>query len=392
MIRRSLPTQIVVLGWVSLLMDIASDVIQSLLPLYLTASLGASALVVGIIFGVSDATAALVKIVSGTFSDWLGRRKPLLLVGYGLAALAKPLFPLSTGVGQVFVAHFIDRIGKGIRGAPRDALIADLTAPDQRGAAYGLRQSMDTVGAVLGPLIAVALMALSGDNVRATFWFAVLPATLCVLLIVWLVHDSPTTGMQHKEHPSARRIAADIAANLQRLPRKLWLIIAFAALLALARFSDAFLILRGQSLGQAIAWTPGLLALMSAAYAASAFPCGRLFDQGWHRSLLAAGIIFLIAADLVLALGNSIASAFVGAALWGMHMGATQGVLAAMVAEAAPTDLRATAFGCFNFASGIALLAASVMAGALWATLGPAATFLASAVIATLVLPALLHR
>lgn len=381
-----LPVQVVALGWVSLLMDASSELIHSLLPLFMVGVLGVSALQIGIIEGIAEATAALVKIFSGALSDRLGKRKPLLLLGYGLGALSKPLFPLAAGITAIFAARFLDRIGKGIRGAPRDALIADVTPPEQRGAAYGLRQSMDTVGAVIGPLLAVALMALTHDDFRASFWIAVIPAMLCVLLIAVVVKDPPHLAAAAAPRLPLRRV------DMARLPAAYWRVVAFAALLTLARFSEAFLLLRGDSLGLPLAWTPALLAAMSAVYAASAWPFGRLFDAGRRQALLALGVALLIAADLVLAFGGGLWGAVGGAVLWGLHMGATQGILAALVAEHAPADLRGTAFGVFNFVSGIALLAASVMAGALWTLLGPAATFLAGALCAALALPGLLRR
>ena len=383
--KLKLPTQVVVLGWVSLLMDASSELIHSLLPLYMVTVLGASALAVGIIEGIAEATAALVKIFSGAFSDWIAKRKPLLLAGYGLGALSKPLFALATTTGGIFAARFIDRIGKGIRGAPRDALIADVTPPAQRGAAYGLRQSMDTVGAVIGPLLAVGLMVLTHDDFRATFWVAVIPAVLCVVVIGTAVKDAPNMQPRPVRLPIHR-------ADLARLPPAFWWVTGFAALLTLARFSEAFLLLRGENFGIALAWTPALLALMNIVYAASAFPFGRLFDSGHHRSLLVAGITLLIAADLLLAFGNGPWTVAAGAILWGLHMGATQGILSALVADAAPADLRGTAFGCFNFASGIALLIASVMAGALWTYVGPASTFIFGAICALLALPGLLRK
>jgi MFS family permease len=385
MTSKALPAQVVALGWVSLLMDASSELIHSLLPLYMVTVLGASALAVGIVEGIAEATASLVKIFSGAFSDWIGKRKPLLLAGYGLGALAKPLFPLAGSVATIFAARFIDRIGKGIRGAPRDALIADVTPPEQRGAACGLRQSMDTVGAVIGPLLAVALMALTNDDFRATFWVAVIPAMLCVVVILFAVKDAPQTQPRPVRLPIHR-------AELSRLPRAFWWVTGFAALLTLARFSEAFLLLRGENLGLALAWTPALLALMNVVYAASAWPFGLLFDAGHRRGLLVAGIALLIAADLVLAFGSGVWAVALGAILWGLHMGATQGILSALVADAAPADLRGTAFGVFNFASGIALLIASVLAGALWTFVGPAATFLAGAVFAALALPGLMRR
>lgn len=379
-----LPKGVIALGLVSLFMDLSSEMIHSLLPLFMVTVLGASALSVGVIEGIAEATAAVTKVFSGVLSDWLGRRKPLVLLGYGLAAFTKPLFPLATGIGAVLTARFIDRIGKGIRGAPRDALIADITPPQIRGAAYGLRQSMDTVGAFSGPLVAMVLMAASHDNFRLAFWVAVLPALLCVLLIVFGVQEPETA-------PKPRETRAPISrARLRLLPRQFWGVLLIAAVLTLARFSEAFLLLRAQQLGLAVTWTPLILIVMNVVYAISAYPLGRFADNGSRRRLLLFGIGLLIIADLVLANAANVWLVGVGAALWGLHMGATQGLFAVLVADAAPNELRGTAFGVFNLISGIALLAASVIAGGLWTLVGPALTFYAGAGFATLALAGLI--
>jgi MFS family permease len=385
MSRSTLPKGVVALGLVSLFMDLSSEMIHSLLPVFMVTVLGAGALSVGLIEGIAEATASIAKVFSGVFSDWIGRRKPLVLLGYGLAALTKPLFPLATGVGAVLTARFLDRIGKGIRGAPRDALIADITPLESRGAAYGLRQAMDTVGAFAGPILAIVLMSATHDNFRAVFWVAAVPAFICVVLIIFGVQE-PESSAPHATHartPISR-------ANLQRLPSRFWRIVIFASVLTLARFSEAFLLLRAQNLGLSVTWVPMILIVMNVVYAASAYPFGKLSDNGNRRTLLAWGIVFLILADLVLALADNIWAAGVGAAVWGLHMGATQGLLSALVADAAPADLRGTAFGVFNLASGGALLAASIIAGSLWSFGGPAMTFYAGAAFSFIALAGLL--
>jgi MFS family permease len=372
------------LGLVSLFMDTSSELIHSLLPLFLVTTLGASTLAVGIIEGIAEATAAVTKVFSGVVSDWLGRRKPLVLVGYGLAALTKPLFPLASGIGMVLAARFADRIGKGIRGAPRDALVADLTPASLRGAAYGLRQAMDTVGAFAGPLLAVALMAGTADNFRASLWFAVIPAAICVGLIVFGVQEPD------RSRPEQRRRLPIRFALLRRLSPRYWLLIAFASTLTLARFSEAFLLLRAEDVGLAVTWVPAILVAMNLAYASSAYPFGSLSDWAPRGRLLAVGIGFLIVADLILARAGDPFMVVIGSLFWGLHMGATQGLLTALVADRSPDDLRGTAFGIFNLATGMALLAASVAAGWLWSALGPAATFYAGAGFALAALVGLL--
>ncbi|HNO76402.1 MAG TPA: MFS transporter [Nitrosomonas mobilis] len=381
-----LPKTIVALGLVSLFMDISSEMIHSLLPLFLVTVLGASALSVGFIEGIAEATASIAKVFSGVISDWMGRRKLLVLLGYGLAALTKPLFPLAQGIGAVLTARFIDRIGKGIRGAPRDALIADVTPPEIRGAAYGLRQAMDAVGSFAGPLLAMVLMATTQNNFRLIFWVAVLPAIICVLLIIFGVEEPEATRPTIKIRSPLRR------ENLCRFEPRFWWLVTFAALLTCARFSEAFLLLRAENVGLAVTWVPAMLIVMNVMYALSAYPFGKFSDNGGRHRLLMWGIALLIASDVVLALADNFWLVGLGAAIWGLHMGATQGLLSVLVADAAPANLRGTAFGVFNLVSGLALLAASVLAGGLWTVFGPAITFYAGAAIAAVALLGLLAK
>ncbi|HXH04509.1 MAG TPA: MFS transporter [Candidatus Competibacteraceae bacterium] len=376
----TLPAGVWALGLVSLCMDLSSEMIHAVLPLYLVSVLGVGTLAVGIIEGIAEATAAITKVFSGALSDWCARRKPLVLAGYGLAALTKPVFALAPTVDWVVAARFADRLGKGIRGAPRDALVADLTPPPLLGAAYGLRQALDTVGAFAGPLAAMALMALTMDDYRTVFWIAVLPAVLAVTLIVFGVHEPESHRAAGQERPRLAR------AELRRLGAAYWWAVGAAVVLTLARFSEAFLLLRAESVGLAVAAVPVVLVVMNVVYALSAYPAGRLSDRLGRWGLLAAGGAVLIAADAVLAVAGDPLAVLAGAALWGLHMGLTQGLLSALVAAAAPAALRGTAFGLFHLLSGIALLAASVIAGGLWSWLGPAATFAAGAGFTTLAL------
>lgn len=368
-----IPRGVIALGAVSALMDISSEMIHSLLPVFLVTVLGASALTVGIIEGIAEATASITKIFSGMLSDYWGKRKPLALFGYALGAASKPLFAIAAGVYWVFLARFIDRIGKGIRGAPRDALVADITPVEIRGRAFGLRQAMDTTGALLGPLLAVGLMWFLANDFRTVFWIAVIPAVLAVIVLLYGVKE-PTTPIGAKgENPLRLR-------NLRRLPSAFWWVVGIGGLVALARFSEAFLILRVQEGGLAITFTPLVLIVFNGVYAITAYPFGHLSDRVNRRGLLAAGLIVLIAADLVLASNNQGIYVWIGIGLWGLHMGMTQGLLATLVAETAPATWRGTAFGLFNFVSGIAMLIASVMAGLLWDVIGASATFIAGAV------------
>jgi MFS family permease len=375
-----IPRGVWVLGFVSLLMDISSELIHSLLPVFMVSALGASMLVVGIVEGVAEATALIVKVFSGTLSDYLGRRKGLAVLGYGLGAISKPLFALALSVHWVLAARFMDRIGKGIRGAPRDALIADLTAPEIRGAAYGLRQSLDSVGAFVGPLLAVLLMLWWAGDFRTVFWFAVIPGVAAVLLLIFGVHEARAPA-------GARKPASPIRwQTLGDLGGAYWWVVAAGGLFTLARFSEAFLVLRAQQMGLPDTYAPLVLVVMNVVFAASAYPLGRLADRMSHHVLLGAALVVLIAADLVLAQAQQLSTVVFGVALWGLHMGMTQGLLSTMVAGAAPANLRGTAFGFFSLVSGIAMLVASVLAGLLWDQIGAAVTFYAGAIFAAVAL------
>ncbi|MCG2625187.1 MFS transporter [Bradyrhizobium sp. WYCCWR 13023] len=366
-----LPRGIWVLGFVSMLMDISSEMIHALLPVYLVTMLGASTLTVGFIEGIAEATAAITKIFSGALSDWLGRRKLLAALGYGLAALTKPLFPLAPSVGWLVAARFIDRVGKGIRGAPRDALIADISPMGLRGASFGLRQSLDTIGAFVGPLAAIGLMWWTSDHFVIVFWVAVLPAFLSFGLITFAVNEpEPDASREPTKNPLN-------AAAMRQLGPVYWRVVAIGVVFTLARFSEAFLILRAQNIGLNAMWVPAVLVLMNITYALSAYPAGVLSDRINRTALLALGLILLAGADVTLALLPDLAGLALGVVLWGLHMGLTQGLLSALVADTAPSALRGTAFGYFNLFTGLAILAASVIAGALWDAYGPVGTFLA---------------
>ena len=361
------------LGFVSLFMDISSELIHSLLPVFMVTSLGASALAVGIVEGIAESTALIVKIFSGAASDYFGKRKALAVFGYGLGAVSKPLFALAFSVPWILAARFMDRIGKGIRGAPRDALMADITPPEVRGAAFGLRQSLDTVGAFLGPLLAIALMLVFAGDFRTVFWFAAIPAALAVLLLVFGVQEPAAAD-------AGRPRRAVIGWHAWReLDGAYWQVVLFGSVFTLARFSEAFLILRAQQYGLPDTYAPLVLVVMNVVYAATAYPVGRLADRMSRRRLLGYGLCLLIAADAALALAPGLAAIALGVVLWGLHMGMTQGLLSAMVADAAPAHLRGTAFGIFNLACGVSMLVASMLAGLLWDRLGAAATFAAGA-------------
>ena len=359
-------------------MDTSSELVHSLLPLYMTANLGASMVTIGFIEGIAEATAAITKVFSGVLSDYLGKRKFLVILGYGLGAITKPVFPLATSIWWVFGARFVDRVGKGIRGAPRDALVADITSPEMRGAAYGLRQSLDSVGAFIGPLLALVFMVWFANDIKAVLWVGVVPAFIAVALLALAVREPPS------ESSPTNKAAPITFADTTRLESSFWLIVLLGAVFTLARFSEAFLVLRAQNVGLELAFVPLVLVAMNVVYAAAAYPAGVAADRLSRWTLLLFGLALLIFADLVLALARVPWQVFAGAALWGLHMGFTQGLLAKLVADSAPAELRGSAFGIFNLVSGVAMLVASVVAGLLWQLAGPSATFVAGALFAAL--------
>ena len=374
-----IPNGVWVLGGVSLLMDVSSEMIHSLLPVFMATTLGASVIIIGIIEGVAEATALMLKVFSGVISDYVGKRKGLALLGYGLGALSKPLFAIAPTSGMVFSARMIDRIGKGIRGAPRDALVADVTPPEIRGAAYGLRQALDTIGAFLGPLLAVALMFLWDNDFQSIFWVAAIPAVLSIALLGFGLKEPNTSVVQKRTNPLRRE-------NLKKLSAAYWWVVAIGSIFTLARFSEAFLVLRAQQMAIPLFAIPLVMVAMNLVYSLTAYPFGKLSDRMSHSKMLQWGLLVLIAADIVLALSSHWSQLLAGVALWGIHMGMTQGLLAAMVAHTAPPELRGTAFGMFNLMSGIALLLASAGAGVLWEMLGAASTFYAGAIICVVTL------
>lgn len=387
---RNLPRGVIALGLVSLCMDASSELVHSVLPVFLVTVLGASVITVGILEGIAEATAAITKVFSGALSDRWQRRKGLVVAGYSLAALTKPLFPLAESVYWVLTARFLDRIGKGIRGAPRDALIADLVPPDQRNAAYGLRQSLDSVGAFLGPLIAIALLLLWQNDLRLVLWVAVVPAVLAVLLLIFGVEDRRSGVPVTTSTAGVLRTRSAWTDQLRSLGRRYWMVVGLGSVIAMARFSEAFLVLRAQQLGLPLQWVPTIIMVLSLVYAASAYPAGLAARHWSRRTLLCWGLLVLLAADLVLATAASSAAVFIGVALWGLHMGLTQGLLAALVADTVTPDRAGTAFGLFNLVTGACLLASSTLAGLLWESLGAAATFYAGASFSVMAVAGLL--
>lgn len=379
-VLKQIPRGVWALGFVSLFMDLSSEMIHALFPIYLVSVLGASMVTVGFIEGIAEATAMIVKVFSGALSDWLGKRKLLAAIGYGLAAFTKPVFPLATGIEWFVGARFVDRIGKGIRGAPRDALVADIAPEHIRGASFGLRQSLDTIGAFLGPLLAIAMMLLTSDNFKFVFWIAVIPAFIAFTLMVFGV-----------EEPDKKLAVAAARPRLQWSDAKtfsgaFWAVVAIASVFTLARFSEAFLILKAQAVGLPIALVPAIMVVMNIVYACVAYPAGVLSDRFGRNGILLLGIGMLIVADLILGYGSTVPATLVGVVFWGLHMGLTQGLFATLVADTAPEALRGTAYGIYNLVVGVAMLIASVIAGGLWDAFGPRMTFLAGAAFTTIAL------
>ncbi|HLP42464.1 MAG TPA: MFS transporter, partial [Fibrobacteria bacterium] len=370
---RALPTGIWTLGLVSLFMDTSSELVHSLLPVFMASTLGASMMTIGLVEGIAESTAAITKVFSGAISDWIGKRKILVVLGYGIAAVTKPLFPLASTINLVLAARFIDRIGKGIRGAPRDALIADISPRKQLGAAYGLRQALDTIGAFLGPLLGMVFMAWLTSDIRTVLWVAVVPALIAVALLIFGVHEPRRIGAGSEVRKPITLMEA------RRLPLRYWLTVLLGALFTLARFSEAFLVLRAQDIGLALVYVPLVLIVMNIVYAATAYPAGAASDRFSRKWLLIVGLAMLIAADFTLAMATKPLHVLIGAAIWGLHMGVTQGLFNKLVAETAPSEIRGTAFGIFNLVGGGSLLLASVIAGALWSRYGAPATFWAGA-------------
>jgi MFS family permease len=375
---RKLPKGVWALGFVSMFMDISSELVHSLLPIFMATTLGASMVTIGIVEGFAEAAAAITKVFSGVISDYFQKRKFLAVVGYGLAAITKPIFPLATSIEWVFGARFVDRIGKGIRGAPRDALVAEIVPAQLRGAAYGLRQALDSVGAFVGPLLAIAFMIWLANDIKAVLWVAVLPAFIAVFLLIVGVREPESLN-----HAAAHRNILTFN-NVKRLRLRYWLVVALGAVFTLARFSEAFLILRAQDVGLAIGYVPVIMIVMNVVYSLFAYPAGAAADRISARTLLLMGLGILVIADIVLAIAASPGVALFGAAFWGLHMALTQGLLAKLVADTAPADLRGTAFGIFNLVTGGVLLLASVIAGALWSMFGASATFIAGAAFAAI--------
>ncbi len=369
-----------IFGWVSFLSDVGSDMIFPLLPDFLTRTLKAGPAALGLIEGVAEATSSIMKMVSGWWSDRARRRKPLVVAGYSIAAAARPLVGLATSWGHVLAIRFTDRVGKGIRTAPRDALLAEMVPPERRGRAFGLQRAMDNAGAVVGPLLAAALLKFVVDDERSVFLLAAIPGLAAVLLLVLAVKETP------KEPPPA-----DLPrAPAQPLPRRLKVAIGIFSLFTLASSTDAFLILRAQDAGLELWQLPLLWAFFNGVKAAAGVPGGALADRIGHVRAIVLGWAVYAIAYVGFALVSTPGQLWGLFAFYAVFYALTEGAERALVADLAPAHLRGKAFGAFHASVGLTALPASVLFGVLWKVLGPRAAFLIGACVAVAAAAALL--
>lgn len=361
-IKIRIPRTVWVLGFVSLLMDISSEMIHALFPLFMAGTLGASAIWIGLVEGIGEGTALIAKVFSGVVADRFGHKKRLVFAGYFLGVISKPVFALAGSMPVVLAARFFDRIGKGLRGAPRDAIVADVTDESIRGAAYGLRQSLDAAGAFVGPLLATLLLLLWTEELRSIFWIALIPGAACLALILFGVEDNvtPTVNTKHIAWKDLKIVITPAFVQL----------VILGTLFSLARFSNAFIVLRAADIGIEHAWIPMTVVLMNIAFSLSSYPFGKLADKLNPMKLLALSMVLLALANLLFAYAANYRILAAGIVLFGMHLGATQGIFSTIISEIAPSEVRATAFGIFNFFSGLALLASGLVAGSLWEYMG----------------------
>ncbi len=365
-----------ILGLVSLFTDFGTKAIQSILPLFLVSVLGANVSIIGLIEGIAESTASILKLFSGALSDYWGRRKELAILGYGLSTAIIPLFALANSPLWVLVARFGDRLGKGIRVAPRNALVADVTPIEQRGAAYGLRQTLDTIGAFSGPLVATIILLISGQNFRLVFWVALVSGIISVCLLVKGIRETPSS----KEKRS-KLIQWD---TFQQLGRNYWVLVLAATLFNLGHFSDAFLLLKAQHIGIANAWIPLSMIVMNFSYMLSAYPLGLLSDRMGRKQLLVVAFWLFSLVYLGFAWVQQPQQIWGLFALYGVYLGMSQGILLALVADVTPSELRGTGFGVINLVIGIILLPANLLAGFVWETANPQIPFLLGSFLAIL--------
>lgn len=368
--KPGLPRNVWVLGLVSLFNDTATEMSYWLLPQFLVSVLGAGPMAFGFIEGAAQTVASFARLFSGFLADRLKRRKALAGAGYTLANLTKPLLALSTSWMQVFWIRFADRAAKGFRGAPRDALLADSVEPDRRGAAFGLRQSMDSAGAILGPLGAVVLLPVFLGNVRMVFWAAAVPGLISIVLVWALVREvrpSSATKSSRQANPPFRLWSAS--------NRRLLGILLAVAIFSLGNSSDLFLILRAQNLGVSTHWAPLLGLVFNTVYTLLSWPAGWLSDRLPRRILVVLGYLTYSLIYCGFAVTSSKVFVWPLFAIYGAYYAFTEGVLKAWIADLVPSEARASAYGVFNWIVGLAAFPASLLAGWLWVHASPAAPF-----------------
>jgi len=368
-----LPRNVWALSWVAFFNDTATEMGYWLLPQFLVGVLGASPMTFGLIEGAAETVSSFGRLLSGWLSDRLRRRKPLVAAGYTVANIVKPWLAVAASWGQVFWVRFTDRAAKGFRGAPRDALIADSVPQAQRGAAFGLRQAMDTAGAVLGPLGALALLPLFSGDVRKVFWLATIPGAVCILLVWFGVSE-----VRPAEHVGAVREPPLHPVNWNK---SLVIILIAAGLFSLGNSSDLFLILRAQNLGVRAALAPGLGLLFNLVYTSLSWPAGKLSDQIPRRALVVLGYLIYGAVYLGFSLVRGPQFVWFLFAVYGMYYAMTEGVIRAWIADLVPSSSRGSVFGVFNWLVGVAALPASLVAGWLWRHYSPPAPFFVSALL-----------
>lgn len=353
-------------GLVSFFMDVSSEMVYPLIPLFLANVLGVNKSVIGLIEGIAESTASLLKVFSGWLSDRIGRRKGLMGMGYGISVLSRPLIALAVGWPQILASRFIDRLGKGIRTAPRDAIIAESSLPEVMGRAFGFHRAMDTLGAVVGPALAFFLLGLFAGDFRKVFWLSMIPGIIAVLLIVFLIQEKKRALPESRKRPRL---------TLAHFDWRFKFFVVITTLFAIGNSSDVFLILRSQQLGIPTAVIPVLYLTFNLIYSLSAFPAGMAADRFGKKRIMMIGFILFAFIYYGFAVAGSATTAWVLFGLYGIFMGLTEGVQKAFLTTIIPSDFKATAFGIYNTAIGLALFPASLIGGWLWDRVSPSATF-----------------
>ena len=353
-------------GLVSFFMDVSSEMIYPLVPLFLSNVLGVNKSIIGLIEGIAESTASLLKVFSGWFSDRIGNRKWLMAAGYSISTLSRPIVSLATGWQHILGSRFMDRFGKGIRTAPRDAIIAESSEKTHLGRAFGLHRSMDTMGAVVGPALAFLLLGLFSNNYRMVFWLSIIPGTIAVLLIIFFITEKKKVSLPHSDRPKL---------TLKHFDWRFKFFVVIAAVFAIGNSSDVFLILRAQQVGVPIVMIPVVYLLFNLVYSLSSIPAGIAADRFGKKRVILLGFILFAILYYGFAIAKDTTAIWVLFGFYGLFMGLTEGIQKAFLATIIPPDFKATAFGVYNSAVGIAMFPASLIGGWLWDHVSPSATF-----------------